>query len=142
VIPALIRKCVEAKERGDDQIEVWGDGSASREFLYVDDAAAGLMAAAEAYNSSEPVNLGTGHEMTIAEIVARVKACVGFTGRVVWDASKPNGQPRRRLDTERARREFGFVARTPFDAGLRATVDWYLESRRQAAAPAQHNERV
>jgi GDP-L-fucose synthase len=135
VIPALIRKCVDAQERGDDFIEVWGDGSASREFLFVDDAAAGLVAAAEHYNSSEPVNLGTGDEMTIAEIVERVKACVGFTGRVVWDAGRPNGQPRRRLDTERARREFGFVARTPFDAGLRATVAWYLQARRNADAP-------
>ena len=135
VIPALIRKCVEAKERGDDCIEVWGDGSASREFLFVDDAAAGLVAAAETYNRSEPVNLGTGQEITIAEIVDRVKACVGFTGRVVWDTAKPNGQPRRRLDTDLARREFGFIARTPFDDGLRATVDWYLESRRHAAAP-------
>ena len=94
------------------------------------------MAAAEIYNCSEPVNLGTGNEMTIAEIVERVKACVGFTGRVVWDAGKPNGQPRRRLDTERARREFGFVARTAFDDGLRATVEWYLQARRIADAPA------
>jgi GDP-L-fucose synthase len=135
VIPALIRKCVEAKERGDDHIEVWGDGSASREFLFVDDAAAGLVAAAETYNSSEPVNLGTGNEMTIAEIVDRVRACVGFSGRIVWNPSKPNGQPRRRLDTERARREFGFVAQTPFDDGLRATVNWYLEARRTTHAP-------
>jgi len=128
VIPALIRKCVEAVERGDEQIDVWGDGSATREFLYVDDAAEGILLASERYNSSDPVNLGSGSEISIKELVARIAAAVGFAGRIVWDTAKPNGQPRRKLDTRRAEERFGFRAKTGFDAGLRQTVEWYRAS--------------
>jgi GDP-L-fucose synthase len=112
VIPALIRKCVDAVERGADQIEVWGDGSATREFLYVDDAAEGIMLASERYNSSDPVNLGSGTEISIKDLVDKVAAAVGFKGRIVWDVTKPNGQPRRKLDTRRAEERFGFRSRT------------------------------
>jgi GDP-L-fucose synthase len=129
VIPALIRKCVDATESGRGQIEVWGDGTATREFLYVDDAAEGILLAAERYDSSDPVNLGSGTEMSIADLVHRVAAAVGFTGEIVFDSSKPNGQPRRQLDVRRAAERFGFRARTPFEEGLKKTVDWYLESR-------------
>jgi GDP-L-fucose synthase len=129
VIPALIRKCVEAVEKGDSSIEVWGDGTATREFLYVDDAAEGILLAAEKYDSSDPVNLGSGVEISIADLVRKVAAASGFSGRIVFDSSKPNGQPRRQLDTHRAEERFGFRARTSFDEGLKATVDWYLKSR-------------
>jgi GDP-L-fucose synthase len=129
VIPALIRKCVDAVERGDSEIEVWGDGTPTREFLYVDDAAEGIVLASEQYDSSEPVNLGSGWEISIADLAHRIAACVGFTGRIVWNTSKPNGQLRRRLDVTRAREQFGFHAITEFDDGLRRTVDWYLASR-------------
>jgi GDP-L-fucose synthase len=112
VIPALIRKCVDAVERGADQIEVWGDGSATREFLYVDDAAEGIMLASERYNSSDPVNLGSGTEISIKDLVDKVAAAVGFKGRIVWDVTKPNGQPRRKLDTRRAEERFAFQAHT------------------------------
>jgi GDP-L-fucose synthase len=139
VIPALIRKCVEAVERGDSSIEVWGDGTPTREFLYVDDAVEGILLAAEKYNSSDPVNLGSGVEIAIADLVQKVAAAAGFTGRIVFDASKPNGQPRRQLDTRRAEERFGFRARTSFDDGLKATVAWYLDSARRVtvASPAQ-----
>jgi GDP-L-fucose synthase len=130
VIPALIRKCVEAVEKGDSSIEVWGDGTPTREFLYVDDAVEGILLAAEKYDSSDPVNLGSGVEISIADLVKKVAAAAGFTGRIVFDASKPNGQPRRQLDTRRAQERFGFRARTSFDEGLKQTVDWYLESVR------------
>ena len=129
VIPALIRKGVEAVEKGDSSIEVWGDGTPTREFLYVDDAVEGILLAAEKYDSSDPVNLGSGVEISIADLVKKVAAAAGFTGRIVFDASKPNGQPRRQLDTRRAQERFGFRARTSFDEGLKATVDWYLRSR-------------
>jgi GDP-L-fucose synthase len=127
VIPALIRKCMDAVARGADQIEVWGDGSATREFLYVDDAAEGILLASERYNSSEPVNLGSGAEISIKDLVEKIAAAAGFKGRIVWDASKPNGQPRRRLDTSRAEARFGFVATTGFDQALRRTVEWYAQ---------------
>jgi GDP-L-fucose synthase len=123
VIPALIRKCVEAVNSGADEIEVWGDGSATREFLYVEDAAEGLLLASEHYNSSEPVNLGSGEEISIKDLVAKIASSAGFTGRIVWDTTKPNGQPRRKLDTTRAEERFGFRARTNFDEGLRRTVE-------------------
>jgi len=129
VIPALIRKCVEAVERGDDRIEVWGDGTPTREFLYVDDAVEGILLASERYDSSEPVNLGSGYEVTIAELVRQIAACTGFTGRITWNTSQPNGQPRRLLDVTRAVEHFGFRATTAFSEGLRRTVDWYLEHR-------------
>ena len=128
VIPALIRKCVEAVNSGADEIEVWGDGSATREFLYVEDAAEGLLLASEHYNSSEPVNLGSGEEISIKDLVAKIASSAGFTGRIVWDTTKPNGQPRRKLDTTRAEERFGFRARTRFDEGLCRTVEWYLQT--------------
>ena len=129
VIPALIRKCVEAREQGSDHVDVWGDGTATREFLYVDDAVEGILLASERYDSSEPVNIGSGEELSIADVTTRIAAAVGFTGRLNWDTSQPNGQPRRRLDVSRAQERFGFRARTSFDEGLRRTVEWYLQSR-------------
>lgn len=131
VIPALIRKCVEAVEEGRDAIVVWGDGTPTREFLYVEDAAEGILLATERYNSSEPVNLGSGFEISIRELVKMIARLTGFTGQVVWDVSKPNGQPRRRLDTSRAEREFGFRATTPFEEGLRRTIEWYRSERQR-----------
>ena len=125
----LIKKAVDAKEAGADHIEVWGTGSASREFLYVDDAAAGIVAAAERYDDGDPVNLGTDHEMPIRELVGYVAEATGFTGELRWDATKPDGQPRRRVDNTRARERFGFEATTSFPEGLRATVDWYLANQ-------------
>lgn len=134
VIPALVKKCVDAVEAGADHIELWGTGSASREFLYVDDAAAGIIAAAERYDDAEPVNLGADREMPIRELVDHVAAATGFTGEIRWDTSKPDGQPRRRVDASRAREHFGFQATTEFDEGLRATVAWYLAHRDEAEA--------
>ena len=125
VIPALIRKCLDAKERGDSEIEVWGDGSPTREFLYVEDAAEGIVLAAERYDDSEPVNLGSSYEISIRDLVVLIARLTGFEGRIVWDASKPNGQPRRRLDTSRAEKAFGFHARTNFVEGLEETIQWY-----------------
>lgn len=129
VIPALIKKAVDAREAGDPAIEVWGTGNASREFLYVDDAAEGIVLAAERYDGADPVNLGVGSEITIRELLERIVAMTGFRGDVRWDASKPDGQPRRALDTSRARDRFGFVARTPFEDGLRRTIEWYESAR-------------
>jgi GDP-L-fucose synthase len=128
VIPALVRKCVEAVEHGARSIEVWGDGSATREFLYVDDAVEAILLASERYNSSEPVNLGSGQEIAIRDLVGHIAKHTCFTGEIRWDSSKPNGQPRRRLDTDRARQRFGFEARTGFEEGLNRTVRWYLAS--------------
>ncbi len=128
VIPALIRKCVDAVERGADQIEVWGDGSATREFLYVEDAAEAIVLASERYNSSEPVNIGSGTEISIKDLVKQIAECAGFKGRITWDTSKPNGQPRRKLDTRRAEERFGFHSTTGFDVGLQRTVEWYRAS--------------
>ncbi len=130
VIPALIRKCVEAVEAGDQEIALWGDGSPTREFLYVEDAAEGILLATEQYDGSDPVNLGSGMEISIRDLANIVAEMTGFEGRIAWDASQPNGQPRRRLDVSRAEREFGFRAATPFDVGLRKTIDWYLSSAR------------
>jgi GDP-L-fucose synthase len=127
VIPALIKKCVDAIERGDEAIEVWGDGSPTREFLYVDDAAEGILLAAERYNDSAPVNLGSSYEISIKELVEIIARLTGFTGELRWDVTKPNGQPRRKLDTRRAVRAFGFRARTDFVTGLTHTVAWYRE---------------
>ena len=125
VIPALIRKCVEAKMRGDKEIIVWGTGRATREFLYVDDAARGIILAAEKYDSSEPVNLGAGFEISIKKLVDLIVRLTKFKGKIVWDKAKPDGQPRRCLDTTRARKEFGFVAKVPFETGLKKTIAWY-----------------
>ncbi len=132
VIPALIKKCVDAVESGADHIDVWGTGSASREFLYLDDAADGIVLAAERYDGDEPVNLGVGAEITIRELVALIARLTGFRGELRWDASKPDGQPRRALDTSRARELFGFEARTPWEDGLRATIEWYRNRTRAA----------
>jgi GDP-L-fucose synthase len=128
VIPALIRKCVEAKAQNQEEILLWGDGSPTREFLYVADAAEGIVLAAERYDGAEPVNLGSGFEISIKALIGRIIELTGFEGRVVWDTSKPNGQPRRRLDTSRAERLFGFRATTDFDVALRHTVEWYMAS--------------
>jgi GDP-L-fucose synthase len=130
VIPALIRKCLEARDADAPSISVWGDGSPSREFLYVDDAAEGIVLAAERYEGAEPVNLGAGVEITIRELVTLIAELTGFRGRIEFDPSMPNGQPRRCLDTSRAEREFGFRARTDFREGLRRTIAWYEQSRR------------
>ena len=129
VIPALIRKLVEAVERGDDAVEVWGTGRATREFLYVDDAAEGIVRATELYDGPEPVNLGAGFEISIRDLAERIARLTGFTGRLVWNASQPDGQPRRCLDTSRAAAYFGFRATTPFEDGLRRTIDWYRSHR-------------
>ena len=128
VIPALIRKVVEAKRTGADHIVAWGTGSASREFLYVEDAAEAIVLAADRYDSPDPVNLGAGREISIRELVATIAGICEFDGEVRWDASQPDGQPRRMLDTTRARERFGFVATTSFEEGLRRTIDWYVRS--------------
>ena len=130
VIPALIKKCVDAIAGDVDHIDAWGTGSASREFLYVDDAADGIVLAAERYDDPEPVNLGVGREITIRALTETIARLTGFTGEIRWEPSKPDGQPRRALDTSRARRAFGFEARTSFEAGLRTTIDWYTAKRR------------
>jgi GDP-L-fucose synthase len=127
VIPALIRKCIEAQEHGENQIIVWGDGSPTREFLYVEDAAEGILLATEHYNESQPINLGSSQEISIKELVQTISRLTGFTGKLVWDTSKPNGQPRRVLDTSKAERYFGFRAQTQFEDGLRKTIEWYRE---------------
>ena len=127
VIPALIRKCIEAVEDGRDEIVCWGDGSPTREFLYVEDCAEAIVLAAERYEGADPVNLGTGFEISIQDLVGMIAELCGFQGRVIWDTTKPNGQPRRRLDTQRAWDRFGFQAKTDFREGLRRTIDWYKE---------------
>jgi len=131
VIPALIRKCLEAKERGDQQVVLWGDGSPTREFLFAGDAAEGILLAAQKYNSSEPVNLGSGKEISIKDLAEMIARLTGFQGEIVWDTSKPNGQPRRALDTSRAEKFFGFKAAVPFEEGLQQTIGWYLENRKR-----------
>jgi GDP-L-fucose synthase len=128
VIPALIRKMLEAQDRGEREVTLWGDGSPTREFLYVDDCAEALQLAAARYEGAEPVNLGTGEEISIKQLAEVIAAETGFDGQIVWDTSKPNGQPRRKLDTSRAEREFGFRARTRFPKGIKETVAWYRTS--------------
>jgi GDP-L-fucose synthase len=130
VIPALIRKCVEAQECGQAQVVLWGDGSPTREFLYVEDAAEGILLATERYNGSEPANLGSGQEISIRRLAETIASLTGFTGELVWDTSKPNGQPRRALDTSRGEKFFGFRAQIPFEEGLRRTIDWYRAKRK------------
>ncbi len=129
VIPALIKKCVDAREMDAPFIEVWGTGSASREFIYVEDAAEGIVTAAEQYNDADPVNIGAGFEITIRELVELIVELTGYRGEIAWDTSRPDGQPRRMLDTSRARERFGFTARTQFREGLRRTIAWYEANR-------------
>jgi len=129
VIPALIRKCVEAMDADADHITCWGTGAATREFLHAEDCAEGLVLAAEKYEKSDPVNLGAGFEISIKDLTEKIVALTGFKGRIEWDASKPDGQPRRCLDTSRAEREFGFRAQIGFEEGLRQTIDWYRKER-------------
>ena len=125
VIPALIKKCIDARKNHEAYITVWGTGRATREFLYVDDAARGIVLAAERYNKPDPVNIGAGSEISIKDLVAKIVHLTGFKGKVIWDVSKPDGQPRRRLDTSRAKKEFGFEAKIKLDAGLKKTISWY-----------------
>jgi GDP-L-fucose synthase len=132
VIPAMIRKCVEAKEAGKKEIVLWGDGSPSREFLYVEDAAEAILLAAERYDGDQPVNLGTGEEIRIRELAELIKNEVGFQGRIDWDPTKPNGQPRRCLDVSRAKNLFDFHPACPFREGIRKTVEWFLANRDSA----------
>jgi GDP-L-fucose synthase len=134
VIPAMIRKFVEAKDRSEDRVVLWGDGSPTREFLYVEDAADGIVTAAERYESGEPVNLGRGEEVPIARLAAIIAERSGFEGEIVWDSTKPNGQPRRMLDVTRAEKEFGFRARTTLEEGLGKTIEWFLENRAAASS--------
>lgn len=134
VIPALIKKCVDARRKGDKTVEVWGTGGATREFFYVEDAAEAIVLAAETYDKSDPVNIGAGFEISIRELVGLIVELTGFAGEVVWDPTKPDGQPRRMLDTTRASNEFGFRAKTDFREGLRRTIAWY-EQRAQDGTP-------
>jgi len=127
VIPALIKKCVDATEQGYDEIITWGTGKATREFLYVEDAAQGIVLATERYDKAEPVNLGAGFEISIRDLVDLIAKQTGFNGRIIWDTSKPDGQPRRRLDTSRAKTEFGFEPKIGFEEGLRKTIQWYKQ---------------
>ena len=137
VIPALIRKCLEAKARGDKEMTAWGDGSPTREFLYVEDAAEGILLAAERHNNSEPVNLGSSFEISIRDLLQTIARLTGFQGRIIWDTTKPNGQPRRKLDVSRAQEAFGFTSQTSFEDGLRQTIAWYekeqVKEQRMAA---------
>jgi GDP-L-fucose synthase len=137
VIPALIRKCLEAVRAGAGEIVLWGDGSPTREFLYVEDAAEGIVRATRCYQGAEPVNLGSGREISIGDLARKIAGLTGFGGRFVWDTSQPNGQPRRSLDVTRAERELGFRARTGLDEGLRATIAWYRQ-RMEAGGAAGH----
>ncbi len=130
VIPAMIRKFIEARDRGDRTVVLWGDGTPTREFLYVEDAAIGIVAAAEQYSGTEPVNLGRGEEIAVSELANIIARTTGFHGEIIWDTSRPNGQPRRMLDVTRAKREFGFRATTTFEAGLAKTIAWFESSRR------------
>jgi GDP-L-fucose synthase len=132
VIPAQIRKCIEAQESGEKEIVVWGDGSPTREFLYVEDAAEGILLASEKYNGPEPVNLGSGNEISIRDLVGTIARLTGFKGELVFDKAKPNGQPRRGLDVSRAEALFGFRANTHFEEGLRKTIDWYRQNKKQS----------
>ena len=134
VIPALIKKCVNAKEAGADHIEVWGTGAASREFLYVDEAAEGVVLATERFEGPDPVNLGTNNEVYIRDLVPLIAELVGFDGEIRWDTTKPDGQPRRRVDPTRAHERFGFTSSMDLRQGLRNTIDWYLANREAAEA--------
>jgi len=131
VIPALIKKCIDAKRNGDTSIIVWGTGKATREFLYVEDAAEGIVLATQKYDKSDPVNLGAGFEVSIKDLVKLITKLAGFKGKIIWDTSKPDGQPRRCLDTSRAWKDFGFKAKTRFEEGLEITIKWYNDSLRE-----------
>jgi len=139
VIPALIRKMVDARIEGRDEIVVWGTGKPSREFLYVEDAAEGILLATEKYNKSDPVNLGSGMEITIRDLVSLIAELTEYEGKIIWDTSKPDGQPRRCLDVSRAEREFGFKAKTDFREGLKKTIEWY-EKNREKIVTVEDNE--
>jgi len=128
VIPALIKKCIDAKQNGDREIVVWGTGKATREFLYVEDCADAIVMATEKYNKSEPVNIGSGFEVSIKNLIGLIADMTGFKGKIKWDKSKPDGQQKRRLNVSRAKKEFGFEAKTRFNNGLKKTIDWYLEN--------------
>ncbi|MEP6895070.1 MAG: GDP-L-fucose synthase [Chloroflexota bacterium] len=130
VIPALIRKAIEASERGDAEMFAWGDGSPTREFLYVEDAADGIVTAAEKYNGDQPVNLGSGYEISIKDLVEMTTKMTGFTGNLIWQADKPNGQPRRGLDVSRAKEYFGWSAQVSFEEGMRRTIEWFKENKK------------
>jgi GDP-L-fucose synthase len=134
VVAALIKKCIDATEAGRNHVDVWGTGKATREFLYVDDAAEGVLLAAERYDDGDPVNLGSGVELGIKDLARTIARMTGFEGELRWDTSKPDGQPRRSVDTSRAKELFGFVATTPFQEGLRRTIDWYVANREAAEA--------
>ncbi len=129
VIPALIKKFIDSKEQDKPSVTVWGTGQATREFCYVEDAAEGIVLATEKYNDSDPVNIGAGFEISIKDLVEKIRSIVGYTGEIVWDTSKPDGQPRRMLDTTRAKEKFNFIASTNFDAGLKETIEWYKQNR-------------
>jgi GDP-L-fucose synthase len=129
VIPALIKKSIDAVDKGEDEIVVWGDGSASREFLYVDDAVEGILLASEKYDKSDPINLGSSYEITIKDLIDIIAKETGFKGRITWDTTKPNGQPRRKLHVEKAHQEFGFKSQTTFEEGLRKTIAWYRANK-------------
>lgn len=129
VIPALIRKAIEAGERGDKELPAWGDGSPTREFLYVEDAADGILTATEKYNGDLPVNLGSGYEISIKDLTEMVARLTGFTGKIVWQTDKPNGQPRRGLDVSRAKELFGWSAQVPFEEGMKRTIEWFKENK-------------
>jgi GDP-L-fucose synthase len=131
VIPALIKKCIDAIESGADHIDCWGTGNVSREFIYAADAAEGILLATEHYNGAEPVNIGAGFEITIKELAEKIVRLTGFGGKIRWDPSQPDGQPRRRLDVSRAKKLFGFEAKTPFEEGLKATIEWYKQNRQK-----------
>jgi len=137
VIPALIRKCIEAKQRGDKEIVCWGDGSPTREFLYADDAAEGILLATERYDGPEPVNIGSGDEISIKGLTTLIAELTGFHGKIIWDTTKPNGQPRRKLDVTRAREWFGFTAQTRLREGLKATIDWFTAHQMEARGVAR-----
>ena len=133
VIPAFIIKCLAAKESGKQEVVMWGDGSPTREFLYIEDAARGILLAAERYDEDFPVNLGSGQEIRIRDLIEKLAKLLGYTGKITWDPSKPNGQPRRLLDVSRAKEKFGFATEVSLDEGLRRTIDWYLAGRGKRA---------
>jgi GDP-L-fucose synthase len=141
VIPALIRKAIEANERGDKEMSAWGDGSPTREFLYVEDAADGIVTAAEKYNGDLPVNLGSGYEISIKNLTEMVARLTGFDGRIVWQTDKPNGQPRRGLDVSRAKELFGWSAQVPFEEGMKRTIEWFKENKERIESREQTTSR-
>jgi len=129
VIPALIKKCIDAKENNEDHITVWGTGKASREFIYVEDVTEGIILATEKYDKSDPVNIGAGFEIKIKDLVELIAKLTGFKGKIVWDTTKPDGQPRRMLDTSKAEEEFGFKAKIDFEKGLKKTIEWFRQNK-------------